>query len=63
MPNFSVDADILADNIAPPIAALNKAVKNYPISVFCEGKIKYNQSPYLDNCRQLKNTVPSYKVG
>jgi methionine synthase II (cobalamin-independent) len=36
----------LARLSAPPIAALKKAGKNYPMAVVCEGKIKYNQSPY-----------------
>jgi methionine synthase II (cobalamin-independent) len=53
----------LARLSAPPIAALKKAGKNYPMAVVCEGKIKYNKSPYLENWRQLKSTVSADKVG
>lgn len=53
----------LARLSAPPIAALKKAGKNYPMAVVCEGKIKYIKSPYLENWNQLKSTVPADKVG
>lgn len=43
---------------AAPIAALKKAGKQYPMAAICEGKIKYVQSPYLDNWKLLRNTVP-----
>ncbi|SPO06064.1 related to methionine synthase II (cobalamin-independent) [Cephalotrichum gorgonifer] len=43
---------------APPIAALKKAGKQYPMAAVCEGKIKYTTSPYLDNWKLLRSTVP-----
>lgn len=43
---------------AAPIAALKKAGKQYPMAAICDGKIKYNTSPYLDNWKLLRNVVP-----
>jgi methionine synthase II (cobalamin-independent) len=43
---------------APPIAALKKAGKRYPMVAVCEGKIEYRESPYLANWNLLKEAVP-----
>ncbi|KAL2106628.1 hypothetical protein VUR80DRAFT_6440 [Thermomyces stellatus] len=43
---------------APPIAALKKAGKQYPMAAVCEGKIRYVTSPYLENWKLLRSTVP-----
>lgn len=43
---------------APPIAALKKAGKRYPMVAVCEGRIEYKESPYRDNWRLLKDAVP-----
>lgn len=43
---------------APPIAALKKAGKRYPMVAVCEGKIEYGESPYLGNWELLKQAVP-----
>ncbi|KAL7898088.1 hypothetical protein HDV63DRAFT_394538 [Trichoderma sp. SZMC 28014] len=43
---------------APPMAALKKTGQQYPMAAICEGKIRYESSPYLDNWRLLRNTVP-----
>ncbi|OQN98241.1 hypothetical protein B0A48_15517 [Cryoendolithus antarcticus] len=48
---------------APPIAALKKAGKNYPMAVVCEGKIKWTKSTYLENWETLKASVPQDKIG
>ncbi|KAJ6439750.1 Methionine synthase, vitamin-B12 independent [Purpureocillium lavendulum] len=48
----------LARLSAPPIAALKKAGQHYPMAAVCEGKIGYRTSPYLDNWRLLRDTVP-----
>jgi methionine synthase II (cobalamin-independent) len=48
---------------APPIAALKKAGKRYPMVAVCDGKIEYKESPYLENWRLLKETVPEEKWG
>lgn len=48
----------LARLSAPPIAALKKAGKQYPMAAVCEGKIKYTKSPYLDNWKLLRDCVP-----
>jgi len=43
---------------APPIKALQKAGKKYPMVVVCEGKIKYINSPYLNDWKYLRSCVP-----
>lgn len=43
---------------AAPIAALKKAGKQYPMAAICEGKIKYVESPYLENWKMLRSCVP-----
>jgi methionine synthase II (cobalamin-independent) len=48
----------LARLSAPPIAALKKAGKQYPMAALCESKISYDQSPYLENWKMLRDTVP-----
>ncbi|UNI22788.1 hypothetical protein JDV02_008644 [Purpureocillium takamizusanense] len=48
----------LARLSAPPIAALKKAGQQYPMAAVCEGKIGYRASPYLDNWRMLRDSVP-----
>ncbi|KAK7402407.1 hypothetical protein QQX98_011849 [Neonectria punicea] len=48
----------LARLSAPPIAALKKAGKQYPMAAVCEGKIKYSKSPYLDNWKLLRDCLP-----
>jgi methionine synthase II (cobalamin-independent) len=48
----------LARLSAPPIAALKKAGKQYPMAAVCEGRIGYGASPYLEDWRLLKAAVP-----
>lgn len=48
----------LARLSAAPIAALKKAGKQYPMAAICEGKIRYTTSPYLENWKLLRQTVP-----
>ncbi|KAK1251676.1 hypothetical protein MKX07_007155 [Trichoderma sp. CBMAI-0711] len=48
----------LARLSAPPIAALKKSGQQYPMAAVCEGKITYESSPYLDNWRLLRDTLP-----
>ncbi|KAI1050103.1 hypothetical protein LB506_001836 [Fusarium annulatum] len=43
---------------APPIAALKKAGKQYPMAALCESKIEYKKSPYLENWKMLRECVP-----
>ena len=43
---------------APPIKALKNAGKQYPMAAVCEGKIRYTTSPYLENWKLLRSTVP-----
>jgi methionine synthase II (cobalamin-independent) len=54
----------LARLSAPPIAALKKTGKQYPMAAVCNGKIKYpKESPYLENWRMLKACVSEELVG
>jgi len=53
----------LARLSAAPIAALKKAGKQYPMAAICDGKIKYNKSPYLDNWKLLRSCVPEEQWG
>ena len=53
----------LARLSAAPIAALKKAGKQYPMAAICEGKIRYTQSPYLDNWKLLRECVPREQWG
>jgi len=53
----------LARLSAAPIAALKKAGKQYPMAAICNGKIRYGQSPYLENWRLLRNCVPQEQWG
>lgn len=48
----------LARLSAPPIAALKKAGQQYPMAAVCEGRISHDGSPYLENWRLLKSSVP-----
>ncbi|KAM3518606.1 hypothetical protein NHJ13051_008056 [Beauveria bassiana] len=48
----------LARMSAPPIAALKKTGKQYPMAVVCHGKIKRLDSPYMDNWKMLRDTLP-----
>lgn len=48
----------LARLSAPPIAALKKTGRQYPMAAVCESKIRYETSPYLANWRLLKAQVP-----
>ncbi|KAI5464886.1 hypothetical protein BGZ63DRAFT_412342 [Mariannaea sp. PMI_226] len=48
----------LARLSAPPIAALKKTGRQYPMAAVCDGKIKYSKSPYLDNWKLLRDCVP-----
>lgn len=43
---------------APPIAALKKAGMKYPMTIVCNGKIKYTKSPYLEKWKYLRSQVP-----
>ncbi|KAF7548065.1 hypothetical protein G7046_g8801 [Stylonectria norvegica] len=53
----------LARLSAPPIAALKKTGKQYPMAALCEGKIKYAKSPYLENWKLLRDCVPVEQWG
>lgn len=53
----------LARISAPPIAALKKAGKQYPMAALCEGKIEYKESPYLENWKMLRECVPKEQWG
>lgn len=53
----------LARLSAPPIKALQKAGKNYPMAVVCEGKIQYKNSPYKENWEALRSSVPLQQWG
>lgn len=53
----------LARLSAPPIAALKKAGKQYPMAAVCEGKIKYTKSPYLENWKLLRSQLPESQWG
>ncbi|GAB7365436.1 hypothetical protein MBLNU230_g6511t1 [Neophaeotheca triangularis] len=46
---------------APPIMALKKAGKQYPMAAVCDGKIEYKTSPYLDDWKRLRDSVPQDK--
>ncbi|KAG8423987.1 Thioredoxin domain-containing protein 17 [Metarhizium acridum] len=48
----------LARLSAPPIAALKKAGRPYMMAAVCEGKITYDASPYLENWKLLRDSVP-----
>ncbi|KJY01241.1 methionine synthase like protein [Zymoseptoria brevis] len=48
----------LARLSAAPIAALKKAGKQYPMAAICDAKIVYKESPYLENWKLLRGTVP-----
>ncbi|KAF2772288.1 UROD/MetE-like protein [Teratosphaeria nubilosa] len=48
----------LARLSAAPIKALQKAGKQYPMAAVCTGKIQYKESPYLENWKLLRNTLP-----
>jgi methionine synthase II (cobalamin-independent) len=48
----------LARLSAPPIAALKKAGRQYMMAAVCEGKITHETSPYLDNWKLLRDSVP-----
>lgn len=43
---------------APPVAALKKAGKPFMMAAVCEDKIRYEESPYLENWRMLRDSVP-----
>ncbi|KAH6605948.1 methionine synthase ii cobalamin-independent [Trichoderma cornu-damae] len=48
---------------APPITALKKTGQQYPMAAVCEGKIRYDSSPYLENWRLLRDAVPQEQWG
>ncbi|KHO01606.1 Methionine synthase, vitamin-B12 independent [Metarhizium album ARSEF 1941] len=48
----------LARPSAPPVAALKKAGRPYMMAAVCEGKITYDTSPYLENWKLLRDSVP-----
>lgn len=48
----------LARLSAPPIAALKKAGRQYMMAAVCEDKITYDSSPYLENWKLLRDSVP-----
>lgn len=48
---------------APPIAALKKAGLKYPMTIVCNGKIKYTKSPYLEKWKFLRSQVPKEQWG
>ncbi|KAG5981945.1 hypothetical protein E4U55_002479 [Claviceps digitariae] len=48
----------LARMSAPPVAALNKAGQPYMTAVVCHDKIQYHTSPYLENWKLLRDSVP-----
>lgn len=48
---------------APPIAALKKAGLKYPMTVVCNGKIKYTKSPYIEQWKYLRSQVPKEQWG
>jgi methionine synthase II (cobalamin-independent) len=48
----------LARLSAPPIAALKKAGKQYMMAAVCDSKMTYEASPYLDNWKLLRDSVP-----
>ncbi|XWW98428.1 hypothetical protein V2A60_006428 [Cordyceps javanica] len=51
----------LARVSAPPIAALKKAGKPYPMAAVCDGKIQRLESPYMDSWKMLRDTLPQEK--
>ncbi|CEJ93979.1 Putative 5-methyltetrahydropteroyltriglutamate-homocysteine methyltransferase [[Torrubiella] hemipterigena] len=48
----------LARISAPPVAALKKVGKQYPMAAVCDGNITYDESPYLGNWTMLRDSVP-----
>lgn len=48
----------LARVSAPPIAALQRAGKQYPMAAVCVGKITRRTSPYVDSWKMLRDTLP-----
>ncbi|OAQ73630.1 methionine synthase, vitamin-B12 independent [Pochonia chlamydosporia 170] len=48
----------LARLSAPPIAALKKAGQQYMMAAVCHDKITYESSPYLENWKLLRDSVP-----
>ncbi|KAG6003141.1 hypothetical protein E4U21_002295 [Claviceps maximensis] len=48
----------LARTSAPPVATLYKAGQPYMTAVVCHGKIQYETSPYLENWKLLRDSVP-----
>ncbi|KFG80189.1 hypothetical protein MANI_013187 [Metarhizium anisopliae] len=48
----------LARPSAPPIAALKKAGRQYMMAAVCEDRIAYDASPYLDDWKLLRGSVP-----
>ena len=53
----------LARLSAAPIAALKKAGMQFPMAAVCEGKIRNTTSPYLDNWKLLRDSVPEDQWG
>ncbi|KAJ3478931.1 hypothetical protein NLG97_g8449 [Lecanicillium saksenae] len=51
----------LARLSAPPIAALKKAGKPYMMAAVCDGKIERVESPYVNNWKMLRDTLPKEK--
>jgi methionine synthase II (cobalamin-independent) len=48
----------LARQSAPPVAALKKAGKPYMMAAICDAKMSYTESPYLENWKMLRDTLP-----
>ncbi|KAK3181635.1 hypothetical protein K4F52_007013 [Lecanicillium sp. MT-2017a] len=48
----------VARQSAPSVAAMKKAGKPFLMAVVAEGKIRYEGSPYLENWRMLRDTLP-----
>lgn len=53
----------LARLSAPPIAALKKTGQQYPMAAICKSKIKYDKSPYLENWKRLRDSLPKEQWG
>lgn len=53
----------LARLSAPPIAALKKTGQQYPMAAVCTSKIRNDQSPYLENWKALRDSVPQDQWG
>ncbi|KAK2602007.1 Thioredoxin domain-containing protein 17 [Conoideocrella luteorostrata] len=48
---------------APPIAALKKTGRPYPMAAVCDQKIRHETSPYLEDWKLLRDSVPRHLWG